>query len=154
MHNKVAWPSVVWRTSGTVSSRRIIDVTVMETSAAGLSSLLMYAILRRKQKQICQYENQVVRVRIRIRGSVPLTNESRWPKNMQIRISNTSRNTFPNHSVPNPPRSSQGLPSLFQQLLPGLTLGHCCAKPAATLSGFEPQPLQSRLEPEKQLCFK
>jgi hypothetical protein len=52
-----AWPSGVWRTSGTVSSRRIIDVTVMETSAAGLSSLLMYAILRMKQ-QICQNENQ------------------------------------------------------------------------------------------------
>ncbi len=41
-----AWPSGVWMTSGTVSSRRIIDVTVMETSAAGLSSLLMYAILK------------------------------------------------------------------------------------------------------------
>jgi hypothetical protein len=49
MHNKAAWPSGVWTTSGTVSNRRIIDVTVMETSAAGLSSLLMYAILRRKQ---------------------------------------------------------------------------------------------------------
>jgi hypothetical protein len=56
-HKAGAWPSGVWRTSGTVSSRRITDVTVMETSAAGLSSLLMYAILRKKKKKF-QYENQ------------------------------------------------------------------------------------------------
>jgi hypothetical protein len=28
MHNMAAWPSGVWRTSGTVSNRRINDVTV------------------------------------------------------------------------------------------------------------------------------